>query len=126
MNEVVTTLRNFRVDRPEMDQNNDLRRIIELAEAETNEIYHALDNGHTEDEVASEIADAIVFLLNALMEMGRDPKEEIMTKIAYNHIQHPAYLYDGSIPYSEARVLGKQWASDRNMRGTIYQTNAKE
>lgn len=126
MQRIVEALVAYQADRPVMAANNDLRRMIEMAERETDEIYHALDNNHTKDEIASEIADATIFLLNALIQMGRDPEEEIMTKVAYNHVQHPAYLYDGSIPYAEARLQGKEWCVDRNMRATIYQTSAKE
>ena len=126
MKEIVETLQNFQEDRPAMSHNNNLRRFIELAERETDEIYDALDNNHTDDEIASEIADATIFLLNALMEMGRNPKEEIMTKIAYNHCQHWAVLYDGSSYYGEARIVGKQWCEDRNFRAEMYETGAKK
>lgn len=123
---IVDLLKYYQEDRPAMREANDLSFFVRAAQGEIDEVVDAMNNGHTEDEKASELADVAVFIFNALIYMGRDPIEEMATKIAYNHCQHPAVLYDGSKPYGEARVEGKQWCKDRHFRSEIYEVHAKE
>ena len=65
MREIIEMLTNFIDDRPVIKVNNTFERLIQYAEEETDELFAAIHNGNTEDEIASEVADGIIFLLNA-------------------------------------------------------------
>lgn len=119
MEKVIQALVNFQVDRPIMADTNTRDFFLMLGLKEVGEVYEAIEMGKSDDEVASEMADVVIFYLNALIKMGRNPEEELMTKIAANHCTHPAKNYQEG-DYETQRRKSKQEAAELDVRSLFY------
>lgn len=113
----------FLADRPEIAENNsEVGRVLLLLLNEVNEALEAVD-----DEVllARELADIGFFLLTACDVIQADIFEEMREKASFNALRYEYVLFDGSMPYGEARVLVKQ--RERTVYEEFYgPTNSKE
>lgn len=116
MKEIIEAIRNFKIDRPIMDADNTDERYKELLKDEVDELMEA----NTRQELEEEYADVIIYALNALLHLDIDPVDAIMTKIAYNHVQHPANMYQMG-DFETQRKASKDLAKEISVKTTIYE-----
>ena len=114
MREVLNLINDFRTDRPTMDENNTVERLLELLEGELDEAKTA-----SKEELASEVADVVIYGLTLLQALVEDPEEELKAKVAYNHCQHPAGNYQHG-DFEISRHNSKKFVADRGFRDQFY------
>lgn len=117
MERITKLLTDFRNDRPLMDENNDLHTLVDLMDKEVDEVRDEL-NGDL-DQLAQELADVAIYALTAILEMGRDPEEELLAKISYNHVQHSAFNYQRG-DFDIQRFASKSYAKSRKLKEQFY------
>lgn len=98
--------RNFAADRPAVAKdNNDISRILLLL---LDEVQEAIDDKDDPVLLARELADIGFFLMTAFDIINSDMFEEMIEKSAFNVYRYETTLFDGSLPYGEARVIIKK------------------
>jgi len=101
MKELQSIARNFTDDRPTLTNNNTHERIIDLLYLEVDEVRDA-----SPDELASELADIVLFTISLANLNDIDLEEATKTKLAFNNSRYISKDFqDGS--YEEARLKGK-------------------
>lgn len=106
--ELQTLLKNWTLDRPLVQENNTPERIIELLQ---NEVVEASQSLTDTENLASEIADIVIFALTLANHYGFDMDLEVREKIGFNVGRYSADLFQEG-DYEEARLKAKQVEKD--------------
>ena len=88
MKELIQLVRNFRADRPVMnDHNADPRAVVNLLGNEVDELIDAVKAG---EGIGGELADVFWFMIEAADTLGVDLEKEIREKACRNYLKYPA------------------------------------
>lgn len=113
---IIGIIRDFKTDRPVMDADNTEQRYMELLQGEVDELKEA----KTLEEKAEEYSDVVIYALDAMLHLGLDPVEEILTKLAINQLQHEARFYQEG-DFETQRVKAKQFAKETGIKKIVYE-----
>ena len=95
----------FLEGRPTMLANNsDIKVVLQLL---LGEVHEAIESD--ENELPSELADVMLFLLTAFQVLGEDPFEHTREKSAYNHLRYEHVLFQsGDFNENRKKIKAKE------------------
>lgn len=104
LEDIQTILQNFTNDRPTLQENNTPEQILLLLQ---NEVTEASESLTDTENLASEIADIVIFALTLANQYGFNMDEQVREKIAFNTGRYSADLFQNG-NYEESRLKAKQ------------------
>lgn len=126
MEKITAAVDSWLKDRPTMELNNTPVQILHLLCAEVGELCEA---GGTQTntelkqnkEFHRELADVLLFTLSLFRQLGVDPVEETMDKVAFNMLRYPAKDYQET-PFEEAMAMNRERTSMIGLKGEFYKS----
>lgn len=124
MERLTAAVDNWLLDRPTMKANNTPRRLLDLLCGELEELCEA-SAGKTDEELRTdkefeqEIADVLLFTLSLCRQIGKDPTEVAMEKVAFNMIRYPAgSFYSGD--FDQIMYSNRQLVKQHHIKEEFY------
>ncbi len=96
----------FIQDRPILDAHDQPHTLLKLLKDELHELEVALATNDRQ-EIASELADVAIFLHTLSSHLHIHLPTEVAEKVAFNMTRYTASLFQGDLPYEEARRRAK-------------------
>lgn len=108
--ELVSYQQQFEEERGLLGFNNPLL-LVERARRELDELEHALSNGHTSEQKASEVADIIIFMAAVMLKLGiENPDEIIRAKMERNDRKYAVeYFLTAEHPQAAIDMAREAW-----------------
>ena len=111
--ELVAWQQQFEEQRGLLEFNNPLL-LVQRAKTELDELEHALQNGHTSEEKASEVADVIIFMAAIIMKLEiENPDDIIKAKMERNQSKYAVeYFLTAEHPQVAIDMAREAWKGD--------------
>lgn len=112
----------FYADRPSMDiKNNDVPFLMHRLQLEADELVAEPEEGMDKvDYIENEAVDVILFAMQIIRAIGRDPEEAIRFKLAFNTSKFLPILFDKEVPYDVGYLMSRQNAVETHLKGDFY------
>lgn len=98
-----------------------LGEVEELEEAAAD--YH--DGFAVEEDIASELADIVLFSITALRALGFDPEKAVMGKIRRNSHKYPREEVQDGVYEVKMKELKERWNGNKKTENIVYMSGAK-
>lgn len=122
LDEALLTQDLFIQDRPILDAHDQPHTLIRLLKNEIKELKQALSDGDRQ-EIGAELADVVIFLYTLSQYLHIHLPTEVAEKVAFNMTRYTASLFQGDLPYEQARRLAK---TDEHIRKRDFYAIPKE
>lgn len=122
LDEALSTHNLFLQDRPIIDAHDHPHTLIKLLKDELKELEMALST-HDRQEIGAELADVVIFLHTLSQYFHIHLPTEVAEKVAFNMTRYTASLFQGDLPYEQARRLAK---TDEHIRKRDFYAIPKE